>query len=361
MTRGFRLTVLVMLLLSTALLAACEKQVVYVNNQSTVSAFELTDSGELVSLPGSPFDKGAYDYTASSDIEIDPTGSYLFATNNGSQAISSFAIGSDGALSLIGTAATDPSPASLAMHPSGDFLYVACVNGDVVIFDVNPDGSLTPSSTYPFFAPERLAMHPSGQWLFVSAYTTGVWVMEIAGDGSLSPTPGSPYSVGGSGSDITGIRIDDTRNLLYANNSYGANLGVLSIDTAGGLTHIPGSPFPDHYGASILQLSTDRQFLYTVQPGLLSPPTWGMIEVYKLDTDGTPNAIQGSPFAAQDDYTGLMATDAKMRYLVATHTMPEKISVYEIGNAGALTPAPLSPYDAEDDYPRAVEIFTVSR
>src|SRR5579864_5412448 len=94
-------------------------------------------------------------------------------------------------------------PQSIAIHPSGKFLYAA--NGaqgenDVSLFNIASDGSIsevtprTPVGTLP----KILTMDASGNFLYVAnAGSNNVSAFSVsASNGALTPVQGSPFPVG---------------------------------------------------------------------------------------------------------------------------------------------------------------------
>ncbi|MEN6534825.1 MAG: lactonase family protein [Bryobacteraceae bacterium] len=92
----------------------------------------------LVSPEGNGASSGA-------EIDIDPAGRFLYASNRGDDSISVFAISSDGTLELTQRiSAYGRGPRSIRLTPSGSYLLAANQNSDsVVLFWVDPKtGSL---------------------------------------------------------------------------------------------------------------------------------------------------------------------------------------------------------------------------
>ena len=74
---------------------------------------------------------------------VAPDGSLLFASNAGSATISGYSSGAGGALTLLGQTPTDPGTVDAAVTPGGHFVYVQTGgNGVVDEFAVGPGGSL---------------------------------------------------------------------------------------------------------------------------------------------------------------------------------------------------------------------------
>lgn len=104
-------------------------------NAGTVSAFNDGPGGVLASIEGSPFPNHQ---TAPCWVEISRDGRHLFAVNTAVPSISSYRIGSDGTLSLIGnTPFSGPNAATLApedarLSPDASTLWVVDSKGNAV-------------------------------------------------------------------------------------------------------------------------------------------------------------------------------------------------------------------------------------
>lgn len=69
----------------------------------------------------------------SADIHIDPTGKFLYQSNRGRNALSIFAIGSDGQLTLLGDEPTrGKTPRNFMIDPKGEFVFVAHQDSDTI-------------------------------------------------------------------------------------------------------------------------------------------------------------------------------------------------------------------------------------
>jgi 6-phosphogluconolactonase len=89
----------------------------------TVSAFRDGQGATLTSIGASPFADGQ---TAPCWVEISRDGRYLFAVNTAQPSISSYAIGHDGSLTLLGSAPLTPGlgPVDARLSPDGSTLSV---------------------------------------------------------------------------------------------------------------------------------------------------------------------------------------------------------------------------------------------
>jgi WD40 repeat protein len=160
-------------------------------------------------------------------VILSPDRKFLFATNGGDNSVSSFAVGDQGRLTLIGTKPTgntvegkSGTAKSLAYSPSKDMLYVVHSFGPdhIRLMSVSSDGKLTPGmERYTAITPEKPhrvptmgVLSPDEKFLLVA--TTFDLPIAISGtypDGSpilWVPEPdGKPRSVASNAPDPDGI------------------------------------------------------------------------------------------------------------------------------------------------------------
>jgi 6-phosphogluconolactonase len=176
-------------------------QFLYVANQgtTTVSGYRINVAdGTLTALAGSPYSVGVGPTPAPTSVAVDPSGRYLYVTYSGEDRIGSFTINaSSGALAVVGSAAvTGTQPVSVSVEPAGKYVYVANAGGNISVFNIGSDGSLSTNSTATNInAPAWLTVDPSGSYLYL---VDGVAIAryDINSNGSLS----SPVNTGLSGS-----------------------------------------------------------------------------------------------------------------------------------------------------------------
>src|SRR3989475_12573047 len=86
-----------------------------------------------------------------SQIQITPSGQFLYAPNRGHNSIASFAVdASTGRLTALGHVATEAVPSAFSLDPEGHFLFAAgSTSNRLASYRVNSDtGELTPMETY---------------------------------------------------------------------------------------------------------------------------------------------------------------------------------------------------------------------
>ena len=128
-------------------------------NAGTVSAFQVRRDGSLLSIGASPFPDHQ---TAPCWVEISHDGRYLFTVNTAVPSISSYAIGWDGTLRLLGSTPFQNSAAGLApedarLSPDGSTLWVVDSKGVAVSGFRVHGGSLTELTGSPTSLPAGAA------------------------------------------------------------------------------------------------------------------------------------------------------------------------------------------------------------
>ena len=106
-------------------------------------AWTIGANGALSSVAGSPFSTTAIN---SNVVLLSPNDSFLFASNQGSNSVSSYGVGVGGSLSSLGSfgsAASLHAPVGMATDRSGSLLFVADDTFGVAVFSINGAGSLS--------------------------------------------------------------------------------------------------------------------------------------------------------------------------------------------------------------------------
>ena len=179
-------------------------------NDGSVAAYSV--NGGALSLLGVTSTGGVNPY----GLAIDPSGTYLYAANYGSNSISVFTIGSSGSLAEVQgspIAAGYSGPITMTFDPSGKYLYVANqVSNNVAAYSITSAGlpaALTTSTTTNAFgtesSPSFLVAEPSGKYLFVGNQGASAGIQEFSvSNGSLTAL--STYGVGNTPSSIAVLK-----------------------------------------------------------------------------------------------------------------------------------------------------------
>jgi len=128
---------------------------------SLVYAYSIAADGTLTAVSGSPFTVDVGSGTATRQVIVDPKGKFLYTYNTvgAPSTISAFAIDStSGSITPVSGSPFNTSEvayfaASLAIEPSGKFLYASCASGNCGILGFNIDattGALSPILGSPF-------------------------------------------------------------------------------------------------------------------------------------------------------------------------------------------------------------------
>ena len=177
-------------------------------------------------------------------VAVDPSGKFAYVANAGVDvlpgSVSMYTINATtGALTSIGTLNADQNaPYSVAVHPSGKFVYVANEGGfaptSVSMYTINPIGALTSTGTIASGGrATSVAVHPSGRFAYVVNGSPGDSVSVY----TINTTTGALTSKGtaGAGSSPTAIAIDPSGNFAYVVNSNSNDVSMYTVDAATGI------------------------------------------------------------------------------------------------------------------------------
>lgn len=336
--------------------ASGHKQFLYVTGQGTNEAFEfrVQSDGTLVPLGTPNFPVGSNP----SALEPHTSGDFLYITDFAGNDVTQLVINSgNGNLSVptsisivnptnpANVFATDKGPVSLVMSPTAPFLFTANQTGGTLsAFTVDPGtGSLgVPAGTGPIpiapaSHPSSIAISPTGNFLFVANATEGtIAVFNINGNGVLAQA-GLPTSVG-VGATPTSIAVEHSGRFLYVTDPAHNAIAGFSIQ-AGVLSPITGSPFAA--GAAPIGLGIDPQgaLLYAANNASNN------VSAYAIDSSsGALGAVAGSPFATGGVGPSAVAVDADTSFLYVTEQGSHDIAAFSIASNGALQPIKGSPF-----------------
>jgi lactonase family protein with 7-bladed beta-propeller len=151
------------------------------------------------------------------------------------------------------TSSDGDSPQGIRVTPDGKFVVVAnSATSTVAVFSLDAStGALTEVPGSPFasgqqaglvaIGPPALAGTPSGKFVFVAGGNISAYTIDSAG--SLTSVPGTPVSIGANAQPIS-IAVDPAGKFVYVG-IVGREVAGFAIDqSTGALTPISGSPFP---------------------------------------------------------------------------------------------------------------------
>jgi 6-phosphogluconolactonase len=238
----------------------------FVANQGTndVSVFSIGSSASLTAVgtfPAAPTVAGTS--AAPSGVAITPSGSFLYVSNFGENSVSGFAVNSSsGVLTAVPGSpfAAGSSPTGLAIDPSGKYLYAANEgSNNASAFEIcasalpgcpsPPDGSLVPITGSPFSAglgPVSLAVDPSGNFLYV-ANTNSNQLSAFRINLSSGALTALTTPTDSTGTNPTFVAIHPGGNFVYVPNSGSDSISGFRLTTQSGvLTPLPTASTASH-------------------------------------------------------------------------------------------------------------------
>ncbi len=328
---------------------------------NNVSAYAINAStGALTQPPGSPFAAG-YD---PSGVVIDPSGKFLYVTNNGSISghypgnVSAYTINAHtGALTPIRGSpfAAGDRPTDVATDPAGRFAYVTnYASFNVSAYAINSHtGGLKQMHGSPFKAGPHapltaVAVDHGGRFAYVTdfgrsyPYDSGrVYPYTInRRTGALTRIKGRPFG-GGNGPDS--LAIDPAGKFVYVTD-YGSSdvVGYAINAKTGFLTQLAGSPFRAGLYASGVAIDPNGKFTYV--------PSAFQVYAYTIDAlSGSLTLVQRAPAPGTVDAVAIDPT-GKFAYVTAAvngSSYHGGVSAYAINPSnGTLTPINGSPFAA---------------
>jgi 6-phosphogluconolactonase len=131
------------------------KDILYFSNEqgSSVAGYNLDPAnGTLGAFQTiSTLPEGYSERNTCSQIQISPSGKFLYAPNRGHNSIAGFSVDASGRLTALGQVSTEDRPSAFSLDPQGNFLFAAgSETNRLASYRVNGDtGELTPLETYP--------------------------------------------------------------------------------------------------------------------------------------------------------------------------------------------------------------------
>jgi 6-phosphogluconolactonase (cycloisomerase 2 family) len=302
----------------------------FVNNNASgsVSAFRFDEASGTLTPVASPL-------PVASDINLmaaNPAGTVLFAPSRGANDVHSLQINpASGQLSEGFSTALTPRPYGIAVHPSGQFVYVSNqAAGSITVFRSDAVGNLTPIGP-PTVTPigvNQLAINPAGT-LLIAPFDSG-----IRGSGgiltfSISPSTGQLTQAFQSAvSAVSGVAITPDGRFALVAAIQPERLDVFSIDASGALTNI-GQP-EALTGINRIAVTPDGRFAYALSF------TANTITGFAIQPSGTLVPVPNATVPTGGQPAGL-ASDPLGKFVVVANSASNDLNVYSIAASGSLT------------------------
>jgi 6-phosphogluconolactonase (cycloisomerase 2 family) len=287
---------------------------------------------------------------APQQVVVHPSGNFLYSID-GSSYVHVYDINpTTGAIVENSSLAGEPYPAGTGqannkgvIDPTGSFIYVIDGGTNLVSgFTINQTtGALTaiaPISAGAGSGPTDVLIDHSGAYLFTINNGTGnVSGFTITpGTGVLVANPpavaAAPYTAGSVGGPFYGT-IDPTNTYLYVPDG-GTNVYGFTIGTTGLLTGIATSPFANANAAGLTNVvvTPNDKYIYELDS------TNGNVYSFSVGTGGAIGAaIGGNTLIFTGSSPNGIAVDPSSTLVAVDNNFSNTISLFQIGSTGALT------------------------
>lgn len=355
------------------------RDVVYVESNepsgNAILAYSRDHKGRLTPLPGSPFPAGGLGITptfalgpfdSDQNLIVDPSHTFLFAVNGGSDTVAVFRIAPDGSLSHVhGSPFPSGGTNPVSVGLSEDILTV--VNKDMdpgrpdqslpnyATFRVNPHGKLTPVPHSTFFvdknaSPTQAQTSPDGDLIFGADFFGGLLrSFQLGEDGHLSPVAALPLPPSAFPDPTTprfplGLTVHPTRPLLYVGFVTANKVGVYRYNRAGELGFLRAVADSGKAPCWLI-VNRDGTRLYVSNTADPSVSVYDIgrnpsdpVEIQKVNLRST-----GSCFQFALDPSGRFLHVVTQQAADTQDVTANAINVLSVGHDGKLTEVPSSP------------------
>jgi 6-phosphogluconolactonase (cycloisomerase 2 family) len=328
---------------------ATVRNFLYAANDYTIAAWEINPAdGSLSALASSPYPG----LDEPMGVAIDPLSKFIAVVNLNYGRLNVFAVNaSDGSLSEVAgspfiLAATGGYELSPVFDSHGNFLYIcdSVYANSISVYAVNTTtGEVTFSNTFNVVPPiSSLAIHPSGTYLY--ALGSGVNAFQVSA-GTLVEMSGSPFATSLSLMNAHAVVSLNGKFLLVADFD-AEQLHVLTLNADGSVgAEASGSP---------LALSAHPLAIATNSTSTTAVLTTDAKQVLAVPFDANSGALgsAGSP-ASTGDRPLAVVVDVHDAFVYVANQTDKTVSGFALGSGASLVPVAGSP-SASGDQPFSV-------
>jgi len=281
-------------------------------------------------------------------IAVDPSGQTLYALDASIASISGFSITGPGLQlrKITGSPFNSPFPnagaVSLALHPTGRFLYAVSSPAGIQLFSVDASsGALTYDSVVPKMDNSWfVVIDPTGKFLYVPNLNQIFGYHINLTDGSLTPIAGSPFAVPANDQVFAAV-FDSTGKYLYTPLSSGGVAAFALESSTGNLLQVLGSPFPTSAGIRPTFITADPAgpFIYVCNYD-------GPLDGFEVDSgSGALTPVAGSPFSTAARASSCTVDPSGQFVYVSINDVNSAIYGFRLNpSSGSLSPLVGSPF-----------------
>lgn len=292
-----------------------------------------------------------------SDVAVTCTIQSRFAYASSHSGISCFAVDAGtGALTPLKASPCDVGVlTSVAVDPTGQFAYATVSDSNQIrAYTIDTStGNLTAIVGSQLDAgggasnPVDVTVDPSGHFVYMANYGGSISAFLInSTTGGLSPVPGSPFPTAGAAiaGQVPGsnsVAVDPNGKFLYAAVTQGNDISAYVIDSSSGaLTSIPGSPFAAGRSPMTVRVDPSGKFAFVTNGNS------NAISAYSIDiTTGALMPVPGSPFPTGGSTPTGLTVDPSNGFVYVTNSDSNTISAFTIDiGTGVLIPIAGSPF-----------------
>ncbi len=287
--------------------------------------------------------------TTTTTTATSSTGDYVYAVNSVSNAIYQFSVGS-AALTAISNAPVNAvaglAASSVVVSRGNTFVYVGGL-GTISSYTIGSNGALTLLASQAASAQSTnfvaLDVSPDGQWLFaLDSLNADVYVFKInTSTGALGLINAPTYTPSGSGTFTPrAMRISPTANFLAV--AVGADGDALYSfnTTTGALTYVSNLGLNAGFSDNAVQFDSTGQYLFIARGS--STTGTSLVVPYTVNSNGS--LTSGTPLAAGNSPYALLLESAGS-YLYTPNRSDSTVSGYTQAS-GVLTALAGSPYQS---------------